>query len=131
MFEHGLPLVASVESAPPLAFPAELWSDLSDDQKAACLSGHALMGAFGWDRTLALKALSERAGLASGEALEGLRVLGGMDLVAVEPGETGLVVTLLARPEDYVRVIAPDGNIRWVFVTRPLEAPHIEPGALN
>src|ERR1700690_2413154 len=103
MFERGLPLVATEESSPPLAFPAELWADLTDTQKAACFSGHALIGAFGWDRTLALKALPERPGLASGEALDGLRVLGGMDLVAVEPGESGLVVTLLAKPEDYVR----------------------------
>lgn len=131
MFERGLPLVATEESSPPLAFPAELWADLTDTQKAACFSGHALIGAFGWDRTLALKALSERAGLASSEALEGLRVLGGMDLVAVEPGESGLVVTLLAKPEDYVRVTAPDGSVRWVFVTRPLEAPNIDAADLN
>ena len=131
MFEHGLPLVATEESAPPLAFPAELWADLPENQKAACLSGHALMGAFGWDRTMALQALSARAGLALGEALEGLQILNGLDLVAVEPSESGPVVTLLAKPEDYVRITAPDGSVRWVFVVRPLEAPHFEPEDLN
>jgi len=131
MFERGLPLVASEESSPPLAFPVELWADLSDNQKAACFSGHALIGAFGWERTLELKALSERAGLAFGEALEGLRILGGMELVAVEAGESGPVVTLLAKPEEYVRVTTPDGSVRWVFVTRPLEAPQIDPANLN
>ena len=131
MFAYGLPLVASEPSAPPLAIPAEIWADLTVEQKAACSSGHALIGAFGWDRTMALKELSKRAALGQDEALEGLRVLHSMNLVAVESGDSVLIVTLLARPEDYVRVIAPDDSVRWVFVTRPVEAPQICPQDLN
>ena len=131
MFANGLPLVASESSARPLAFPAEIWAELTAEQKAACLSGQALIGAFGWDRTMALNALSKRAGLALGEALEGLGVLHGMNLVAVEVGNRDPIVTLLAEPEDYVRVVAPDDSVRWVVVVRPVNAPQIRPQDLN
>lgn len=131
MFANGLPLVASDARARPLAFPAEIWEELTAEQKAACLSGQALIGAFGWDRTVALNALSRRAGLALGEALEGLGVLRGMNLVAVESGIRDPIVTLIAEPEDYVRVIAPDDSVRWVVVVRPVNAPQTPPQELN
>ncbi len=131
MFANGLPLVAGEPSARPLAVPAEIWADLTVQQKAACVNGDALIGAFGWDRTIALHALSKRAGLGLGEALEGLGVLHGMNLVAVEAGDSGPIVTLLAKPEDYVRVIAPDDSVHWVFVVRPVDAPQIRSQDLN
>lgn len=131
MFAHGLPLIANEPSARPLAFPAEFWAELTAEQKAACFSGQALIGAFGWDRTMALNTLSKRACLGVGEALAGLGVLHGMNLVAVEAGERDPIVTLLAEPEDYVRVIAPDESVRWVVVARPLNAPQLQPQDLN
>ncbi len=131
MFEYGLPRVATDETTHPLALPTELWADFSESQKAACFSGHALIEAFGLDRTLSLNALSQRADLSLSDALEGLRVLDGMDLVSVEGGDIGPVVTLLAKPDDYVRIVTPNHSVRWVFVVRPLEAPHVDPKDLN
>ncbi len=122
------------ESSPesrPLGFPAELWAEMSAEHRSACTSAAALLDAFGGKRVASLRVVSERAGLGLAEALAGLRILDGMNLVEVEPGQQGPVVKLLALPEDHVRVVGPDGGVRWVFVARPLDAPQVDPASLN
>jgi len=135
MLALTLPTVQSLaEPAPegrPLGFPAELWAEMSEEHRTACTSADALLGAFGERRAATLRSVSERAGLALPDALAGLRVLDGMNLVEVEPGETGPVVRLLALPEDHVRIVGPDGAVRWVFVARPLDEPIVPPESLN
>jgi hypothetical protein len=115
----------------PLGFPAELWAEMSEEHRSACTSAQALIQAFGPKRTVTLSSVSRRAGLPTDAALEGLRVLDGMDLVRIQPGERGPLVTLLALPEEHVRIIGPDGGVRWVFIARPLDAPEVEPYELN
>jgi hypothetical protein len=78
-----------------------------------------------------LREARKRAGLGLDEALKGLEVLDGMDLVRVEPSDSGPSVTLLALPEDHVRIRGLDGKVRWVFVARPLDEPEVPPSALN
>jgi len=115
----------------PLGFPAELWAEMSEDHRTACTKAAALLAAFGEKRTESLRSVSRHAGMDIGDALAGLRVLDGMDLVEVESGERGPIVTLVALPEDHVRIVGPDGAVRWVFVARPLDAPEIPPEQLN
>lgn len=117
--------------ARPLGFPEELWGEMSEQHRAACTSAEALLSAFGEERTVPLRAMSKRAGLTMPEALEGLRVLDGMDLVRVQPGDHGPLVTAMATPEDHVRIIGPDGNVRWVFIARPIDPPEVEEYELN
>src|SRR4051794_38679227 len=118
MLALTLPAVfASAEPAPeprPLGFPAELWAEMSVDHRSACTNAAALLGAFGERRTVSLRSVSERAGLDLSDALAGLRVLDGMNLVEVEAGEKGPILKLLALPEDHVRIVGPDGAVRWV-----------------
>jgi hypothetical protein len=40
-------------------------------------------------------------------------------------------VKLVALPEEHVRTVGPDGQVRWLLVSRPVEAPEIEPSQLN
>jgi len=115
----------------PLGFPQELWAEMSEEHRSACTHADALLAAFGEKRTASLKSVSKRAGLDFGDALAGLRVLDGMNLVEVESSERGPEVTLVALPEDHVRIVGPDGAVRWVFVARPLDAPEIAPEDLN
>ena len=131
MFAPTTPVQEVAATSRPLGFPVELWEEMSDQHRAACTSAQALLGAFGSDRTRPLRAVSKRAGLGMQEALEGLRVLDGMDLVHVQPGDNGPVVTLVALPEDHVRITGPDGAVRWVFIARPLDAPELDPHELN
>lgn len=131
MFAPSMSAFQALATSRPLGFPPELWAEMSEHHRSACTSAQALIGAFGAERTFSLRNAGRRAGLSMSEALEGLRILDGMDLVSVEAGDTGPVVTLLALPEDHVRIVAPDHSVRWVFIARPLDAPEIEPENLN
>ncbi len=128
--EGSEPSETSLEALP-LGLPTELWAEMSEEHRAACTSAAALLAAFGTKRTASLRSVGRRAGLEVGDALAGLRVLDGMSLVEIESGDRGPIVTLLALPEDHVRVIGPDGAVRWVFVARPLDAPEVAAEDLN
>jgi hypothetical protein len=86
---------------------------------------------FSDERSLALRDVFSRAELGAEQALAGLRVLQGMDLVNVESTEDGPLVRLVALPEEHVRIVGPDGQVRWLFVSRPLEVPEVDPATLN
>jgi hypothetical protein len=133
MHAFNVPQAAAreTEGKAPLAFPAELWAKMAAEQRAACVSADALIQSFGSEKKLGLRDVSVRAGLSIQQALEGLQVLDGMDLVGVEAGDYGPEITLLAVPEDHVRIVGPDGRERWVFVARPVEAPAFDPAELN
>ena len=104
---------------------------MSAEHRAACESAQALIGGFASERTLDLREASRRSGLTFAQALEGLSVRDGMSLVDVEASHHGPRITLLALPEEHVRIVGPDGQERWVFVARPLDPPSIEPKDLN
>jgi len=116
---------------PPLTFPAEVWAAMPAEYRTACENAQALLEGFGAERTLALREVRRRVGLEMDEALRGLEVLDGMQLVEVEASEAGPRVTLLAVPEEHVRIIGIDGQVRWVFVARPLDAPELDADELN
>jgi hypothetical protein len=104
---------------------------MPQEYQAACRSAQALLDGFRGDRTLPLRDVRKRAGLGLDEALKGLEVLDGMDLVQVDASERGPSVTLVALPEDHVRITGLDGKVRWVFVARPLDEPEVPESALN
>ncbi|HEY3498470.1 MAG TPA: hypothetical protein VGK73_27450 [Polyangiaceae bacterium] len=104
---------------------------MSEEHRSACESAEKLIGGFDADRSLDLREASRRAGLSIPQALEGLSVLDGMSLVDVEASTRGPRITLLAVPEEHVRIVGPDGQERWVFVARPLDPPSIDPKELN
>ena len=116
---------------PPLTLPRELWVTLSGDHQTACLSAEGLLRLFDSKKTLPLRDMLAKTDLGIEQTLAGLRVLDGMDLVSIEATDNGPLVTLVAVPEEHVRIVGPDGNVRWLLVARPLEAPEIEPSMLN
>ena len=117
--------------APPLTLPRELWVKLSSEHQAACRSAEGLLEIFNDERVLPLRDLFARTALQAEDALAGLRILQGMDLVNVEASEQGPVVKIVALPEEHVRLVGPDGQVRWLLVSRPLEAPEVDPSQLN
>jgi len=116
---------------PPLTLPHDLWVKMSSDQKLACHSAASLLDTFAADTTVLLRDLFTRTKLGADQTLAGLRVLQGMDLVNVEATEEGPIVELVAVPEEHVRIVGPDGHVRWLLVSRPLEAPELDPASLN
>ena len=116
---------------PPLTLPRELWVKLSDEHQAACRSAEGLLELFSDEKTLLLRDIFVRTKVGAEQALAGLRVLQGMDLVNVESSDDGPLVKLVALPEEHVRIVGPDGQVRWLLVSRPLEAPEMDPATLN
>ncbi len=113
----------------PLTLPRELWAKLSPAEQAVYRRAEALLDSFTLEQTVPLARLLQQGPRA--EVLRALQVLGTMELVEVEPEDSGPTVTLKALPDEHVRVVGPDGQERWLFVARPLEAPEIDPALLN
>jgi hypothetical protein len=113
----------------PLTLPRELWVKLSPAEQAVYRRAEALLDSFTLERSIPLSRLLQQGPRA--EVLRALQVLGTMELVEVAPEDEGPTVTLRAVPDEHVRVTGPDGQERWLFVARPLEAPEIEPSLLN
>lgn len=120
-----------LRESPPLTLPPELWVTLSREHQAACVSAEGLLHAFDEEKSPLLKNLLATTPLSIEQTLAGLRVLEGMDLVTIEATDEGPLVTLIALPEEHVRIVGPDGNVRWLLVARPLEDPEVEPANLN
>lgn len=118
-------------ATPPLTLPRELWVKLSDEHQAACRSAEGLLELFSDEKMVPLRDVFVRTKLGAEQALAGLRVLQGMDLVNVEASDDGPLVKLVAVPEEHVRIVGPDGQVRWLLVSRPLEAPELDPATLN
>jgi hypothetical protein len=117
--------------APPLTLPRELWGKMSREHQTACQAAEELIGTFSASNKLLLRDLFTRSTLGAERALAGLRVLQGMELVHVEATENGPLLELVAIPEEHVRIVGPDGQVRWLLVSRPLEAPEVDPSGLN
>jgi len=123
--------VSAVVGTPPLTLPRELWVKMSSEHQAACQSAASLLDMFTAENSVLLRDLFTRSKLGADQALAGLRVLQGMDLVSVEATDDGPIVKLVAVPEEHVRLVGPDGQVRWLLVSRPLEPPDVDPKSLN
>jgi hypothetical protein len=118
-----------VSSARPLTLPEELWRALSPAEQAVYRRAEALLDSFSARRNIALSRLLEQGPRA--EVMRALHVLGGMELIHMEPGDRGPVVELRALPDEHVPVTGPDGKKRWLFVARPVNDPELEASQLN
>ncbi len=120
-----------VSTARPLTLPEELWISLTPAHQDVYRRADSLLRMFGLERRLPLRDVFSRAQSTAEEVLAALQVLDGMSLVSIDATDTGPVVTLLALPDEHVRLTGPDGQTRWLFVARPLDPPEVEPANLN
>ena len=104
---------------------------MSQENQLACHSAESLLELFKAESKVLLRDLFTRSKLGADQSLAGLRVLQGMDLVSVEATEQGPLIELVALPEEHVRLVGPDGQVRWLLVSRPVEAPEVDPKNLN
>jgi hypothetical protein len=104
---------------------------MSSENQLACRSAESLLDLFTTESPVLLRDLFVRSKLGAEQSLAGLRVLQGMDLVSVEATDDGPTVSLVAIPEEHVRIVGPDGQVRWLLVSRPLEDPEFDPATLN
>jgi hypothetical protein len=114
-----------------LTLPDELWESLTAAHQEVYRRADSLLRMFGGDRRLPLRDVFSRAQATAEEVLAALQVLDGMSLVSIDSTDTGPIVTLLAMPDEHVRLTGPDGQTRWLFVARPLDPPVIDAANLN
>lgn len=115
----------------PLTLPEELWAALPPAEQERYQRAQEILGIFQGTRTLRLRDIVSGVHAQLGDVLSSLQVLDGMDLVSVEAADTGPVVTLRALPDEHVKIVGPDGRVRWLFVARPIEPPELDRMDLN
>ena len=116
---------------PPLTIPKDVWDPLPSGEKAVWMRAQRMFDHLSLRETITLSELSEATGFAIEELLEGLRALGGMNLIEFENDGKELLIKLIAVPDEHVRIVGPDHKARWLFIARPLVAPQVEPRDLN
>ncbi len=115
---------------PPLKLPEEVWASLEPRRRRIYLVGQAIIDELVQIGSLPLQDLIAKLRVPPGQFLGALQLLHSMDLVVMDTGESP-TLTLLALPDEHVKVTGVDGKQRWVFIARPVEAPKHEPGELN
>ena len=116
---------------PPLTIPKDVWDPLPSSEKVVWRRAQKMFDHLTLRETITLSDLTESTGFTIEELLEGLRALGGMNLIEFENDRKELIVKLIAVPDEHVRIVGPDEKTRWLFVARPLVAPDVAPGDLD
>lgn len=122
-FEHA--------ETPPLTIPADVWRDISSEEKAVLQRAQRALDHLVLRETMTVPELREATGFKLDELLTSLRALAGMRLVAFDSDGQDLVANLIAIPDEHVRIVGPDEKARWLFVARPLVPPDVDPKELN
>ena len=115
----------------PLTFPEQLWEQIPEEQRSVLRHADSVLHAMTPGSPASLRELHEKTGMGVEDLLHAIQALDGMDLVSVFNDGRNMVVTIVALPDDFVRIADPTGAPRWVFVTRPLVAPAVDPSQLN
>lgn len=116
---------------PPLTIPKDVWDPLPSNEKLVWRRAQKMFDYLALRETITLSDLVESTGFSMEELLEGLRALGGMNLIDFENDGKDLIVKLIAVPDEHVRIVGPDRKTRWLFIARPLVAPDVAPADLN
>lgn len=117
-------------SAPPLRLPPEVWSSLEPRRRRVYLVGQAIVDELLESGTLSMQELVNRIQAPPSHFVGALQLLHSMDLVSMDLGDSPSL-TLLALPDEHVKVTGIDGRQRWVFIARPLQTPEPSPEELN
>jgi hypothetical protein len=131
MMTTGSTIDTEQTELPPLTIPQDVWEPLPSSEKVVWRRAQKMFDHLTLRETMTLAELSEATGFAIDELLEGLRALGGMNLIEFENNGKDLAIKLIAIPDEHVRIVGPDEKTRWLFIARPLVAPDVAPGELN
>jgi hypothetical protein len=121
--------LTSNEERLPMRLSQELWASMSSVQQSVYRRAEALVQFLEPIRQASIGQLITTG--PGGEVLRALEVLEGMDLVNIEPGDSGPTVHLIAVPNDHVSIVGPDGQKRWIFIAQPLDPPELDPKRVN
>jgi hypothetical protein len=115
----------------PLAFPRSRWASFGTEDRARFNRAQRLLDAVSDRSAHSVFAVHEDTGLDQAELGEALALLEDLGLITLDESEQGLSVLLVATPEEHIGVRFPDGQVHWVFVSRPVVEPDVAPEDLN
>lgn len=115
----------------PLGFPTERWARFDDEERAHFVHAQNVLDSLTRDNSLSVSALVRGTELRREELGAAVRLLQELSLVELGESNGQTHVELVATPEDHIGVRFPDGQLRWVFVTRPVREPQLDPSELN
>jgi DNA-binding transcriptional ArsR family regulator len=115
----------------PLGFPRERWSRFDDSEKEQFVRAQTVLDTFKRSSSLSVGALARDTALPQEHLSAALRLLEELSLVQVDEFRGQIRVQLIATPEDHIGVRFPDGQVRWVFIARPVREPELDPAELN
>lgn len=115
----------------PLTIPSDLWESIPEEQRATYWNAQRVIELLDPDEPVNLRDIASEAELSVEDALFALQTLDGMNLVSIGTTGRDVLVSLVAVPDEHVRVTGPDGRPRWVFVARPVTPPEVDPKDLN
>lgn len=117
----------------PLKFPKVRWVSLDAEEQQRVTNAQAVLDALKSIRVRTLGTLESDTELDQDDLGPALGVLDEMGLIEWDEDtqEEELIVTLVATPEEHLKVCFPDGESRWIFVARPLVEPNVPRKDLN
>lgn len=117
--------------APPLTIPEDVWAQVSLDEQLVLRRAQKVLDHLVLREAVTIADLREATDFDPEDLLGALRALAGMRLVDFENDGRDLVAKLIALPDEHVRVVGPDSKPRWLFISRPLVPPEVDPSDLN
>ena len=115
----------------PLSFPKSRWTTFDAQEQRQFQEAQLLLDALSPVHMRTARALARDTRLQEEALGTGLGLLEDMGLIEVEERDEGVVVSLVATPEEHLEVQFPDGFTRWIFVSRPVREPEIDASDLN
>ena len=117
----------------PLSFPKARWATFDGEEQVQFHQAQLLLDVLSSGGAATIGALAEDTQLDHEELGRGLGLLEELGLVDLDEGDSDgeLLITLLATPEEHMQVRFPDGEFRWIFISRPVREPELDPSELN
>jgi len=119
------------KSALPLTLPRELWEPLPREQRQTLRHAQRVLDQLTAGQVFSLADIDRKTRLGAPRILRALHALSSMNLVTVGAAGDDVMIRLIAVPDEHVRIVGPDEQARWIFVTRPVEEPEVDPLSLN
>lgn len=131
MFTTGSTTDLKQTELPPLTIPEEIWEQMAAHEQHVLRRAQKVIDHLLLRESMSIGDMREATGFGVEELLPSLHALSGMRLVEMQSDGQELSVSLIAVPDEHVRVIGPDDKTRWIFVARPLVPPEVDASQLN
>ena len=111
----------------PLRFPKDRWMSFDRSERRQFRHAQLVLDCLDVAPARTAAVLMEETGLRQDDLSQGLGLLDELGLVDITEDEVDddVIISLVATPEEHLQVRFPDGELRWIFIARPLQEPDV------